>query len=217
MTVVLPIVLWFAAICMTAPPIPSESPATPLVDNQRITTWDVSSPSQPMRHEHDFITVYVTGGTFQITRPDGTSVTASKNTGDVEFDAKGTMYRAIQPHGARRIEIELKDHAVAPLANTSGYPDAFPREGVKKVLDNDRVTIWDVVWLPGKATPMHFHGKDAIAVYLERGALKATTLDGQSVVNEYVPGFTKFNPRNRIHSEELARGDRERAIVIDLK
>ena len=111
----------------------------------------------------------------------------------------------------------LKDYSVTPLVNTSGLPDAFPREGVKKLLDNARVTIWDVTWLPGKTTPMHFHGKDAIAVYLEAGALKATTPDGQSVTNEHLPGFTKFNPRDRIHSESLAKGAEERAIVIDLK
>lgn len=53
-----------------------------------------------------------------------------------------------------------------------------------------RCTATNVTWLPGKPTPMHFHGKDAIAVYLETGALKATTAGGQSVVNEYAPGFT---------------------------
>ena len=64
---------------------------------------------------------------------------------------------------------------------------------------------------------MHFHPFDAIAVYLKAGALKATTPDGRGVVNEYFPGFTKFNPRNRIHSEQLVTGGDERAIVVDLK
>ena len=33
----------------------------------------------------------------------------------------------------------------------SGHPDAFPREGSKKVLDNSRVQVWDYSWTPGKS------------------------------------------------------------------
>jgi hypothetical protein len=75
----------------------------------------------------------------------------------------------------------------------------------------------EYLWLRAVATPMHFHGKDAIAVYLKNGRLKATAPDGDSVVSEYLPGFTKFNQRNRIHSEQLVTGEDERAIVVDLK
>jgi quercetin dioxygenase-like cupin family protein len=213
-----PIVLWFTALCLQSPADRVE----PIIDNQRVAVWDLTwtaAKTQPVHHGHDFITVHVTGGIFETTLPDGTSKTAAMKIGDVEFEAKGTTHRVHKAKGGnpRTIEIELKDYSVTPLANTSGLPNAFPRDGVKKLLENGRVTIWDVTWLPGKPTPMHFHGFDAIAVYLESGALKATTPDGQSVVNEYVPGFTKFNPRNRIHSEALAKGTEERAIVVDLK
>jgi hypothetical protein len=196
MTGLVPIVLWFAAICIHDP-----STTGPIVDNQRVTIWD-SAHSQPVRHRHDFIRVFVTGG-------------SSHQPGAVEFVPKDAAPR--MGDGARTIEIELKDYTIAPLPTPSGYPPAFPRPNVKNLIDNARFTVWDVTWLPGKATPMHFHGFDAIAVYLESGALKATTPDGQSTVNEYVPGFTKFNPRNRIHSEQLVIGERERAIVVDLK
>ncbi|HLX41931.1 MAG TPA: hypothetical protein VKR43_00780 [Bryobacteraceae bacterium] len=203
MTGLVPIVLWFAAICIQDL-VPSGD-ARPIVDNERVTVWDVTwtANTQPIRHQHDFVRVFVTGGT------------SSKKPGDVEFSRMGTAKKA--GSGARTIETELKDHPVAPLPNTSGYPDAFPRPGVKKLIDNSRVTIWDVTWLPGVTTPMHFHGYDAIAVYLQDGALKAVTADGHGVVNEYFPGFTKFNPRNRIHSEQLVTGGSERAIVVDLK
>jgi hypothetical protein len=203
MTGLVPIVLWFAAICTQDPAAPAGG--GPIIDNERVAIWDTTwtSGTRPIRHDHAFITIYVTGGT------------SPKKPGDVEFDKKGSALRA--GPGARTIEIELKDHPVSPLPNTSGYPDAFPRPGVKRMLDNDRVTVWDVTWLPGVATPLHYHGYDAIAVYLENGALKATTADGHGVVNEYFPGFTKFNPRNRIHSEQLVTGGSERAIVVDLK
>jgi hypothetical protein len=38
-------------------------------------------------------------------------------------------------------------------------PPAFPRPGVKKILENERVIVWDCTWTPGVATPMHFHDK----------------------------------------------------------
>ena len=103
-----------------------------------------------------------------------------------------------------------------PLANASGFPNAFPRPGVKKRLENDKVLVWDYTWTTGVPTPMHFHDKDVVVVYLENGALKSTTPDRQSVVNELSPGLIRFNVRDRIHTEELVRG-KSRAIITELK
>ena len=111
---------------------------------------------------------------------------------------------------------DLKDHPVAPIENTSGYPLAFPRPGVKKVLENERVIVWDCTWTLGVATPMHFHDKDIVAVFLEDGDLKSTTPDGQSVVNPHSPGEVRFALRNRTHTEMLVRG-KQHAIFTELK
>jgi hypothetical protein len=112
--------------------------------------------------------------------------------------------------------IELKDHPVPPLANPSRFPNAFPRPGVVKRLENDKILVWDYTWTTGVPTPMHFHDKDVVVVYLENGALKSTTPDGQSVVNELSPRLIRFNARDRIHTEELVRG-KARAIITELK
>jgi len=57
---------------------------------------------------------------------------------------------------ARAIVIELQNRTVPPLRNTSGCPDAFPRLRATRVLDNNRVVVWDYAWIPGQPTPMHF-------------------------------------------------------------
>ena len=44
-----------------------------------------------------------------------------------------------QNTGIRTIAIGLKNHLVAPLANNSGYPNAYPRPHIEKLLENDRV------------------------------------------------------------------------------
>ena len=117
--------------------------------------------------------------------------------------------------GARLI-IGLKPAKVAPLANTSGFPLAMPRDGAKKLLDNDRVTVWDYTWTLNHATPMHFHDKDVVVMFLEEGDLKSTTAKGEITVNPWKPGTIRFNARDRVHTEELVRG-KQRAIIVELK
>lgn len=112
--------------------------------------------------------------------------------------------------------IDLKDHPVPPIENKTGYPVAFPRPGTKKVFENDRVIVWDSTWTPGVATPMHFHDKDVVVVFLEDGDLKSTTPDGKEVVNKYTTGTVRFNQGNRTHSETLING-KQRAIITELK
>ena len=116
----------------------------------------------------------------------------------------------------RTIVIELKDLPVTPPANETGYPLAFPRKHAKKLLENAQVVVWDYVWNPGEATPMHFHDKDAVVVFEETGALKSTTPDGKSIVAEFKFGDVRFNPHGRSHSEILASG-KAHAVITELK
>lgn len=167
--------------------------AQPIIDNERVTVWDVTSPLPPA--EHDFVAASLT--------KKGTAVLGHK--GDTPGKA-----------GERTIVIELKDHPVAPLPNKTGYPNAFPRPRVKKLFENDRVIVWSYHWNPGEPTPMHFHDKDVVVVYEEDTALKSTTPDGKSVVNEYKDGQVKFNLRDRTHTELLVRGTGS-AVMTELK
>lgn len=167
--------------------------AQPIIDNERVTVWDTTSPL-PLAG-HDFVAVSLT--------KKGTAMLGHK--GDTPGKA-----------GERTIVIELKDHPVPPLPNKTGYPNAFPRPRVKKLIENDRVIVWSYHWNPGEPTPMHFHDKDVVVVYEEDTALKSTTPDGKSVVNEYKDGQVKFNLRDRTHTELLIRGTGS-AVMTELK
>jgi hypothetical protein len=116
----------------------------------------------------------------------------------------------------RSLVIELKDHLVWPLENKTGYPLAFPRPHVKKVLENDRVIVWSYRWNPGEPTPMHFHDKDVVVVYLEETALTSTTPEGAKTLNEYKTYDIRFNKRDRMHTELLAHGTGS-ATMLELK
>jgi hypothetical protein len=181
-----PILLLCTVLFQVAPPTASK----PLIDNDRVTVWDATAPTtaQPL----DAVVVSLSGS--------------------AAFVPKGKNSSA----AVRSIVIDLKDHPVAPIANTTGYPLAFPRPGSKKILENDRVIVWDYTWTPGVATPMHFHDKDVVVLFLEDGDLSSTTPDGKVTTNSYTPGTVRFNARDRTHTETLVRG-KQRAIITELK
>ncbi len=101
----------------------------PVIDNERVTVYDVTTAgAQP----YDAVVV---------------SFTAK-----AAFLPKGTTPKL----DGRSLILDLKEHmpAITRMKNTSGYPAAFPRPGVKKLLDNARVTVWDYTWKPNVPTPM---------------------------------------------------------------
>jgi hypothetical protein len=172
---------------------PAQAPKT-LLDNDRVVVRDLIGPAtaEPL----DSIIVSLSGPTS------GTAV----------FLSKGETPKI----NGRYIVVGLKDHPSPPIANTSGYPLAFPRSGAKKILENEKVIVWDNTWVPGEAAPMHFHDKDTVAVYLEDGDVKSTSLDGKVTVNPHTAGTASFNRGNRTHTEVLASG-KQRAIITELK
>jgi hypothetical protein len=167
--------------------------AEPAIDNDRVTVWDTASALPPA--QHDFVAVSLT--------QKGTAV----------FGHRGAIP---SKDGARTVVVELKDNSPAPIPNNTVYPLAFPRPHARKLLENDRVIVWNTVWRPGEPTPMHFHDKDVLVVFEANGTLQSTTPDGKSTVSEIQFAKIAFNRRDRTHSEMLL-GGHARAVVIELK
>src|ERR1700693_2553313 len=170
-----------AMLCMlTGSFAASAQSAEPIVENEHVTVWDTSAPLPPS--SHDFIAVSLS------------------RKGTARFGHQGEIPGET---GSRTIVIELKDLPVTPLANETGYPLAFPRKRAQKLLENAQIVVWDYVWRPGEATPMHFHDKDTVVVFEATGAIKSTTPDGKSAVTEIKFGEVRLNPRGRVHTEIL--------------
>jgi hypothetical protein len=165
--------------------------AGPAIDNERVTVWDLTKAgSQATTPARPFVTMTLEGA--------------------------AAFHKAGESAPAGSVVVELKDHPVAPLANTSGYPLAFPRPNIKKLLENDTVIVWDYTWTVGAPTNMHFHDKDVVLVYLADGSVNSVTPDGKIAVNEVQRGSIRFNARDRVHYEELVKGQ-SRAIITELK
>lgn len=174
----------------------------PVIDNDRVTVWDVTwakGQTDPARgHDRDVVVMWIAGPMARA----------------ASFIAKGAARDEHNAEGSRSLIIELKDHPVSPYANKTGYPLAFPRPHVKKLLENDRVGSYR--WNPGEPTPMHFHDKDAVVVYLEDTALVSTTPDGAKKLNDYKAFDIRFNKGDRTHTESLDRGMGS-AMMMELK
>lgn len=215
------LLIWLASPMQDLPHAFPREGAQQLIDNNRVTVWDTTWANGKMsamhRHKYDMVDIELADATERIGTPDGKSQPVAHKLGDVRFVPKGvTHFEQSTTDKRHAIQIDLKDVSVSPIPNRTRYPLAFPRPGVKKVLDNNRVTVWDYTWTSGQPTPMHFHDKDVVVVYLAEGQLKSTTVDGKADVNAITFGMTRFNAPNRTHTEELIKGA-ARAIIVELK
>jgi len=193
-----------------------------LIDNERVAVWEVTlekgRPTPMHRHRHDLVGVDLADATSRVIDPDGTVRSGAARVGQVLSLPAGVIHveEGTSDTPRRAIVVDLKDGGTPPLANASGFPDAFPREGATKVLETDRVTVWDYTWTLGRPTPMHFHGKDTVTVFLADGELRSIAPDGGSTSNPVTFGSVRFRPRDRTHVEELVAGG-ARVIAFELK
>jgi hypothetical protein len=212
----------WCAIPLLAGSLPAVAQPVPVIDNERVTVWDITlakgeaGPATP--HDLDSVVMFLEGGNIRTLSAGGKVSTATRQFGDVVFVPKGSdaTDTLVSDRPAHEIVIALKDHPEPTIPNTTGLPAAFPRPGSAKVLDNDRVVVWRYSWTPGVPTPMHFHDKDIVVAYRYDGSLKSVTPSGGSVVNPYKMGDIRFNKGNRAHYEELTT-DRQSAVMMELK
>jgi quercetin dioxygenase-like cupin family protein len=222
MTIFFALLLLFGAPFQNLPHAYPREGAKQLIDNERVTVWDVmlekGKPSPMHQHKYDLVGVDLSDATVKVVNPDGTSQSCAAKVGQVVSLKKGTTHieEATSDSPRHAIVVDLKDVNIPPIQNKSRYPLAFPRDGAKKVVETGRVIVWDYTWTPNKPTPMHFHDKDVVVVFMAEGQLNSTTADGKTTPQQISYGLTRFNARDRIHSEELVKGA-ARAVIFELK
>ena len=123
-----------------------------------------------------------------------------------------------------RITTAVTILAALPLATVLAaqtYPHAFPRTGVTKLFENERVIVWDVKWLKDVAQPYHRHQYDMAGVYTVDGPIRVTNTDGTiAPIQPFDVPRPYFQPKGITHKEENigfpGAAERE-AVTIDLK
>jgi quercetin dioxygenase-like cupin family protein len=205
------------------PPFPREG-ATKLFENESVAVWDVTwnagVPTPMHRHRLEVVGVTLVPGIVRVTLPDGTTrLSELDKVGAVSSGGMGLIHReeGTSAIPRRAVLIELKEaRKPPPLTPPEGVPPAWPREGATKVLENDRVVVWDYEFRMGRAIPLHFHDKDTVVVELTPGVTRSVPRDGEPQETTWVGSRARFAPRGRIHGEEAVSGA-PRAIAVEIK
>jgi hypothetical protein len=196
--------------------------AAPLIDNDRVSVWDIplaagaSGPTTPQ--SEDAVILFLEGGRIRTVDRTGKASIATRTFGDAVFVPRGTgaIDTLVSGGPAHEVMISLKNHPVAAIANSSGFPTPFPRAGAVKMLDDPRFTTWHYSWTKGVATGMHFHDKDFVVAFRFDSVQSITTPDGASHMSPVKAGDILFLERGLTHSEGLTT-DRQSAVYLELK
>ena len=101
--------------------------------------------------------------------------------------------------------------------SAQSYPPAFPRTNATKLLETDRIVVWDIVWPKGQPTAMHRHVYDQVGTYYATGGRVITTLDGASRSTTTPVGALSTTRKGTTHIEEGSTDPPLRAVFIELK
>jgi quercetin dioxygenase-like cupin family protein len=204
------------------PPFPRDG-ATKVLENESVVVWDVAwvkgKPTPMHQHRVDVVGVTLVPGTVRVTLPDGrTRESQPDSAGAVSSGGKGLahMEEGTSDVPRRAILIELKGAKKDPVPAPDGIEPAWPRDGASKVLENDRVIVWDYRFQAGHATALHYHDKDTVVVELEPGVTRSIPKDGAPQETAWQGMRARFAPRGRIHREEVVSGS-PRGIIVEIK
>jgi len=190
--------------------------AAPVIDNARVTVRDIQikkgETAPVISHAGDYVVLYVSGGRIRSTD----NKTANHVAGSAVAGQGGATADTALDADVREVVVELKNAPSNTVPNNTGLPPGFPREGAKKVFENNKVNVWNYTWHIGKPTVMHFHNTEIVVVYLGDGDVAATTPDGKKTVTPRKSGDIVYNLANRSHSEELIKGEMS-GIMLELK
>jgi hypothetical protein len=102
------------------------------------------------------------------------------------------------------------------LAQAQAYPPPYPRPGTTKLLENERVIVWDVSWLR-QAYPTHRHVYDYAGIYYTSGDRIIVSPQGVRSPTSSVAWDTFSLPRGITHSEEGASEQPLRGVFLEFK
>ena len=173
----------------------SEAHAQKLIENEFVVAWRLPSgaPAQPLASD----------------RMPGVVITLANGAVRLVDDVNAVASPGV-------VVVALKAHRLKPIQTPPGLAPAFPRDGVAGVADSDRVAVWHVRWTTGQKTPMHFHDKDVVVIYLNEGMTRSIPQGGAPTATKRSAGEVVYLPRGRTHIEECVEGPRQ-DIVIELK
>src|SRR5262245_39899678 len=106
--------------------------------------------------------------------------------------------------------------ALVVLLQQTPLPPAYPRPGTTKMLENERLIVWNISWLK-QTYPLHRHPYDLIGVYYEPGDRMIVSTEGNRRPVSTKAGEIAFQRRGVTHIEEGASDPPLRAVFVEIK
>jgi hypothetical protein len=100
---------------------------------------------------------------------------------------------------------------------SSPLPPPFPRTNATKLLETDRIVIWDIVWPNGQPTALHRHIYDQVGTYYARGGRTITSPEGAARQAMTEVGSLSTTRKGTTHIEMGNTDPALRAVFIELK
>jgi hypothetical protein len=105
---------------------------------------------------------------------------------------------------------------LALFVQTTPLPPAYPRPGTTKLLENNRVIVWDISWLK-QQYPLHRHPYDLTGVYYTDGDRIIVSESGGRRPVHTASWETAFQLKGVTHIEEGASDSPLRAVFVEMK
>ncbi len=213
------VVLAVGAICsVQAQPAKDLPPGWPrpgamlLVENDRGAAYNVVYPKdQPTpfhRHKYFFAGLDLNTATIKVTQLDGKFDLHPVIKNHMWYLPKDLTHREMSTTdpGRHTVVIDIKDKNVPEATNTTNLPTNRYAIYQNKVVDNDRVIIWDCAWSPGADGISSFDGRDMFLAFAEGGDLSIATLGQPANVQHYDAGQAIFLPGGQARTIGSAGG-----------
>jgi hypothetical protein len=144
-----------------------------VLNNAWVTAWDATwipnKPTAMHRHLYDYFGVELADSRTNLIGPDNQARTVSLRRGQSWFIAKGATHLEIgltADPPRRAILVDLSEMPSPSYDNSTTFPVVFPLEGAQKLIENQRVVMWDQTWAPGQSGPTHFYPRNVVVMSL---------------------------------------------------
>jgi hypothetical protein len=177
--------------------------ATLLVENDRGAAYNVVYPKdQPTpfhRHRYFFAGLDLNTATIKVTQLDGKADLHPVVENHMWYLPKDLTHQEMSTTdpGRHTVVIDIKDKHVPEAANTTGLPANRYATYQNKVVDNDRVTIWDCAWSPGREGVSSFDGRDMFLAFASGGELSMPCRASRPGSSITMPARRSFCPADR--------------------
>lgn len=204
------------------PPAWPRPGATLLVENDRGAAYNVVYPKdQPTpfhRHRYFFAGLDLNTATIRVTDTDGKYRLGPVIKNRMWYLPKDLTHQemSITDPGRHTVVIDIKDKTVPEARNTTNYPAGKYADYQTKVVDNDRVVIWDCAWAPGAEPITSFDGRDMFLAFAEGGDLSIATAGGTPKVQHYEAGQAIFLPAGQARAIGSVSGT-VHAMLVEMK